>query len=84
MDYQDFNSVPWYRKSSTNSWFVFIGLFIPPFIWVVAYMLATGDIYYNYKPDSNGNLIKWSTGNKVVAWIIIVIQLYFWVIRRFI
>lgn len=83
MDYQNYSIVPWYRKSGTNSWFILLGLFIPPFIWVVAYMLATGDVFYN-KTDNVGNLKKWSVANKVVAWIIIALQLYFWVIRRFI
>jgi hypothetical protein len=83
MEYQNYNAVPWYRKSGTNSWFILLGLFIPPFIWAVAYMLATGDIYYN-KIDSNNNLKKWSVANKVVAWIIVIAQLYFWIIRRFI
>jgi len=77
MNYQNYDSVPWYRKSSTNSLFVLIGLLIPPFIWVVAYMLVTGDIFYN-KHDSYGNLKKWSTANKVVAWIIAIVLLLFW------
>ena len=83
MYYQNYNIVPWYRKSRINSWFVLLGLFIPPFIWFVAYMLATGNIFYN-KVDNNGNLKKWSIANKIVAWIIIAVQLYSLVIRRFI
>lgn len=83
MDYQNYQAVPWYRKSSVNSWFILLGLFLPPFIWAVAYMLATGDIFYD-KVDKNGNLEKWSVANKVVAWLIIAGQLYFWVIKRFV
>lgn len=81
MEYQNYNEVPWYRKSKANSWFVLLGIFIPPFIWVVAYILATGDVYYS-SLNKEGNLFKWSVANKVIAWIIIILQLYFWVIRR--
>ena len=83
MEYQNLNNVPWYRKSGTNSTFVILGLFIPPFIWAVAYILATGDVYYKHH-NKDGNLNKWSNANKIVAWVIIALQLYFWVIRRFI
>lgn len=79
---QGYASLPWFRKSEINSLFVILGLFFPPFIWFVAYTLATGDIFYK-KPDKDGKLRKWSSANKVVAWIIIAFQLFFWIIRPF-
>ena len=78
MEYQNYSNVPWYRKSSISSWFVIIGLLIGPFIWVVAYSLITGDIFYN-KVGADGNLKKWPKGNKVVAYIIVAIQLFYWI-----
>lgn len=76
-EYQDYNIVPWYRKSGMSSWFVLLGwILFPPLIWIVAYALATGDIYYN-KTEQNGNLKKWSKANKVVAWIIIIVNILF-------
>jgi heme/copper-type cytochrome/quinol oxidase subunit 2 len=79
MEYQNYNSVPWYRKSGISSWFVFLGWFLfPPLIWIVAYALASGDIYYK-ESEQDGNLKKWSKANKVVAWIIIVANILFFI-----
>ena len=75
MEYQDYNNVPLHRKSATNSWLLLFGLFFPPFIWFVAIMLVTGDIYFN-KKRGDGNLKKWSLANKVVALIIVIGQLF--------
>lgn len=46
MEYQNYDNVPLYRKSGTNSLLVLIGLFIPPFIWAVAF--ATKKTCFNH------------------------------------
>lgn len=70
MEYQNYNSVPWYRKSGISSWFVLLGLFSPS-LWIVMYALITGDIYYK-EARQDGNLKKWSVANKLVAWIFLI------------
>lgn len=73
MEYKD---VPWYRRNSYCGVFVCLGIFIfPPFLWIVLYSLATGDIYFN-KIEDGGGLKKWSRANKIVAWIFILIQIF--------
>ena len=72
VDYEFYDDVPWYRKSTLNSIFVILSLFgfvIPLaglLIYITVYSLITGDIYYN-SLDKDQNLKKWSSGNRIVA-----------------
>jgi len=71
--YKKYEEVPWFRKNGINSAMVFLGLAIPPLIWLVAFNLITGEVYQN-NYDNKGNLKTWSKVNKVVAWIILIVQ----------
>jgi fumarate reductase subunit C len=71
--YQRYDQVPWYRRSSFNSLFVVLGLCCSPFIIWVCVIVLTGDVYYD-KVDKDGRLKRWSSTNKIVAVIIMVIQ----------
>tara|TARA_R110002072_G_scaffold296980_1_gene469350 strand:+ start:414 stop:719 length:306 start_codon:yes stop_codon:yes gene_type:complete len=72
-----YEDVPWFRKSGFNSLMVVLGLCCGPFILAVCIILLTGDVYYNTY-DDQGRLNRWSFANKVVAVIILVLQvLYF-------
>jgi hypothetical protein len=82
--YQDYKQVPWYRRSSVNSVFILLNVlscgFLPG-ILVVCIIALTGDIYSNNR-DEQGNVKKWGKGNKVAAFILLI--LYFWfLIHRF-
>jgi len=68
-----YRRVPWLRKSGTNTMFIMLyvlTLGAVPLLLVTCIVLATGDIYYN-KLETDGTLKKWSTANKVVAWILL-------------
>lgn len=74
---ESYDDVPWFRKSGFNSLLVVLGLCCGPFILAVCIILLTGDVYYN-SYDENGRLKRWSFANKVVAVVILVLQvLYF-------
>jgi hypothetical protein len=70
--YHTYADVPWYRRSSTNSVVLFIQLatlaFFPVSLWVCV-VLLTGEVYY-HKTDANGQLKRWSYGNKVAALVV--------------
>lgn len=71
MTYNNFADVPWYRRSSQNNLFVFLGLIgLLPFGIFSAYLLLTGDIYFN-KQKENGTLKTWGIINKI--WAVIVV-----------
>ncbi len=72
--YKKYEDVPWFRKDSINSAMMFVGLVIPPAIWLVMLNLITGKIYQNHY-DDQGNLRTWSKGNKIAAWILLVISI---------
>ena len=76
--YANYNEVPWYRRSSMNSIFILInflsGGFIPLTLWTCINLL-TGDIYYKDVYDKNGNIKTWSSGNKVAAVIILLLNI---------
>jgi hypothetical protein len=75
---ESYNNVPWYRRSGINSMCVLLGLIFGIFILFTVVVLLTGDIYYN-KNQADGTLKKWSAGNKVVAFILLLI----WIVLAF-
>lgn len=76
--YRLYENVPWYRMSSTNTIFVLVGWFLfPPLLWWTCINLVTGDVYYNETQD--GELKKWSKANKVVAVILLLLNILFYV-----
>ena len=77
---QEYNDLPWYRKSSNVSPITLLGLCCGPAIFVVCIIVLTGDVYYN-KRDPAGNLTKWGAGNKVAAVIILILQIVFTAFR---
>ncbi len=81
MEYTYYNDVPWHRKNGINTASVLLGFFLfPPLLWFVLYTLMTGDVYFN-KTHQDGNLKKWSKANKAVAWILVILQLFFIIVR---
>lgn len=77
-----YEDVHWYRRSWFNSWIAFGGLLLfPPLLWWCCINLITGDVYYN-SYDKEGNLRKWSNANKVVAFILLAVNLLYviWII----
>lgn len=73
--YANYENVPWFRRSGVNSVFVLVGFFCcSPFLWVTCIMLMTGDIYYN-RQGPDGTLETWSVANKVVAWVLLLVNL---------
>jgi hypothetical protein len=68
-----YRRIPWLRKSGTNSMFILLHVLTlgtVPFLLITCIVLATGNIYYN-KLGPDGTLMKWSTANKVVAWLLL-------------
>ncbi len=73
--YQNIKEVPWYRRSSLNSFFVIVGAFVfQPLLWITIFSIITGDIYFN-KKNPDGTLKTWSTANKVVAFMFLIVQI---------
>jgi len=73
-NYQSYEKVPWHRKSGINHFFAIVGLLVfPPFVWWVAILCLTGDIYTS-KQDENGNLKKWGAFSKVFSIIIVILH----------
>lgn len=55
--------------------FVGAGWFLcPPLIWTTCVLLLTGEIYQN-RYDLDGNLVAWGKANKVVAAILLALNL---------
>jgi hypothetical protein len=75
--------LPWYRKSPYVSIFVFVGLCCSPAILAVCVIVLTGDVYYNQPDPASGGLKKWSYANKVLAFIILAIQILVFAARIF-
>lgn len=81
MQYTDANQVPWYRQSTLHTVLLIIHLLTcgaAPLLLVTCLVLVTGDIYYN-TPDHTGYLKKWSPANKVVAFILLLAPLVFFI-----
>jgi len=72
---QLYQQLPWYRKSPYVSIFVVLGLCCSPAILAVCIIVLTGEVYYNQPDPASGGLKKWSYANKVVAFIILAIQI---------
>jgi len=70
---EQYDAIPWYRKSSYVSPITLLGLCCGPAILVVCIIVLTGDVYYD-KRDGAGNLKKWGAANKVAAIIILGLQ----------
>tara|TARA_E500000305_G_C3937504_1_gene195836 strand:+ start:104 stop:823 length:720 start_codon:yes stop_codon:yes gene_type:complete len=71
MNYLNFDDVPWYRRSTINNVFVFLGLIgLIPFAIFTAYLLLTGNVYFNQKRQ-DGTLKTWGIINKIWAIIIV-------------
>jgi hypothetical protein len=69
-----YESVPWFRKNGINSAFVLAGFFcFPPLLWTTCIIILTGPVYLDAY-DKNGQLKQWGPANKVVAGILIVLQ----------
>jgi hypothetical protein len=72
-EYARYEDVPWYRRSTINTFFCIFGGtpiigIIWPLFWFTCAMLFTGDIYMN-RADSGGKLvvIVWPRSNKILA-----------------
>ena len=77
-----YEDVHWNRKSWFNGLLALFGfLGFSPLLWWCCINLITGDIYYN-SYDEQGNLRKWSKANKVVAFILLAINILWilWII----
>lgn len=81
--HEDYQDVPWYRRNGIVSVLVLAGLFLPPLLWIVCIICLTGHVYYNPETRtyfdssaSSGGLPCWSFGNKIVAVILVLGQLY--------
>lgn len=70
---EHYDDVPWFRKNGFNSVLVLLGLCCGPSILAVCIILITGDVYYN-SYDQVGRLKRWSLPNKVLAVIILLLQ----------
>lgn len=77
--YHEYRDVPWYRRSSINSFFIVLNIlsggFIPGTL-IVCILVLTGDVYYKHH-DKDGNLNTWSWGNKVAAVILLLINIFY-------
>jgi len=77
--YREYREVPWYRRSGSNGFLILLNLlsggFIPGTLLVCIFVL-TGDIYYKHY-DKDGNLQTWSWGNKIVAVILLLINIVY-------
>jgi len=71
MRYED---VPWFRKNGINSAFVLLGICFPPLLWTVCVIVLTGPVYMDAY-DEHGQLKQWGVANKVVAVILIGLQI---------
>jgi hypothetical protein len=75
--YSAYASVPWLRKSGTNSMFLVLHILTLgclPFLLITCLVLATGDIYY-HQTDSSGTLKVWSGANKIIAFLLLLAPL---------
>jgi len=78
VSYRDYSEVPWHRKSSSNTLLIllsFLTFGFVPGIPLVCLFVLTGDIYFDRR-DKNGDLEKWSWGNKIVAIILLVLNVF--------
>ena len=69
--YNNYGDVPWYRRFGPIGTITLLGLFFLPAAIFSCIIALTGDVYTK-KKDASGNLITWSSGNKVAAVIILI------------
>jgi len=70
-----YEDVHWNRKSWFNGLLAFLGFFLfSPLLWWCCINLITGEIYYD-SYDEYGKLRKWSIANKVVAFVLLAINI---------
>jgi hypothetical protein len=76
-EFTDYTQLPWHRKSGANSLLILasiltLGLF--PGTLVVCVNVLRGEVYYN-KKDERGYLKKWHRANKVVAVLLLALNI---------
>jgi|GEM_PF-3053585 hypothetical protein len=79
MNYKRIQDVPWYRRNKINGWFLilcYVFIFFP-FSLVTFIIFITGDIYFP-DTDKNGYLLTWQWYHKLLASLVIIIQLFFY------
>jgi len=72
-----YDQLPWYRKSGVNTVLILVSLLtcgMIPGTLVVCINALTGEIYFD-KIDEKGNLKKWHWTNKVVAVVLLAINI---------
>ena len=72
-----YEDVHWNRKSWFNGLLAFFGFFFlfSPLLWWCCINVITGDVYYN-DYDEYGNLRTWSKANKVVAFVLLALNIW--------
>ena len=74
--FSDYKQLPWYRRSGVNSGLILASILtcgLVPGTIVVCINALTGEIYFN-KKDDQGNLKKWHWTNKVVAVLLLMLN----------
>ena len=74
--YADYQNVPWYRRSSWNTFFIIAGFATKgyiPLVLVTCILVLTGDIYFNER-DAEGRLKTWGRGNRYIAVFLLVMN----------
>jgi hypothetical protein len=77
-EYRDYKEVPWFRRSSTNSFFILANVLSfgwIPGILAVCIIALTGNVYLKSR-DENGNLKKWGRGNRIAAFVLLLFYLF--------
>jgi hypothetical protein len=76
--YDDYDKVPWYRKSGINSLLILLNLLsfgFFPGVFFVCICVLTGDIYYKEKGEHG--LKTWGWGNKIAAVVFLIIDIIY-------
>lgn len=92
--YQHYEEVPKFRRHEEVSKFLWVatgcGLFFQvlgpvvttPFVVYLAFLLFSGDVYYN-ETDAEGKLKRWSVANRIAVVFLILLHLWlFWYLFR--
>jgi hypothetical protein len=88
--YQTYDEVPAFRRHESVSRFLWFAtvcgllfqvlgpLVTTPFVLYMAFLLFSGDVYYN-QTDADGKLKRWSVANKVAVVFLLVLHVWlFW------
>jgi hypothetical protein len=94
VEYRDYDDVPTSRRHEEVSRFLWVAtgcaflfqllgpLVTTPFVIYLAWLLFTGDVYYDEK-DSEGRLKRWSVANRVAVVFLLLLHVWlFWVFAR--